>query len=84
MLPQKRLTKRFTLIELLAVITITSMLLAIGLRVMKTDSTKANAAMHPKVISEEAFTAPSLQKAAFYADDTTIIQGAGDSKAIVC
>ncbi|MXO55294.1 site-specific DNA-methyltransferase [Altererythrobacter gangjinensis] len=29
--------------------------------------------MHPKVISEEVFTASALQEAAFYADDTTII-----------
>lgn len=39
----------------------------------KGPSTKANAAMHPKVISEEVFTADALQDAAFYADDTTII-----------
>ena len=36
-------------------------------------TTKANSAMHPKVISEQAFTAEPLQRAAFYADDTTII-----------
>lgn len=39
---RKITAKRFTLVELLAVITITTILLGITLRVMKTDSTKAN------------------------------------------
>ena len=37
---RKITAKRFTLVELLAVITITTILLGITLRVMKTDSTK--------------------------------------------
>lgn len=36
-------------------------------------STRANQAMHPQVMSEEAFAAPSLRDAAHYADDTVII-----------
>ena len=36
-------------------------------------STKANEAMHPKVMSEEAFGSDLLRKAAFYADETAIV-----------
>ncbi len=36
-------------------------------------STKANAALHPQVITEEAFLSPALRAAAHYADDTTLI-----------
>lgn len=39
----------------------------------KGPATKANAAMHPKVISEEAFTSEAIKDAAFFADDSTII-----------
>jgi site-specific DNA-methyltransferase (cytosine-N4-specific) len=35
--------------------------------------TKANAAMHPIVVSEEIFCSPKLQKAAFYADENVLI-----------
>jgi site-specific DNA-methyltransferase (adenine-specific) len=35
--------------------------------------TKANAAMHPVVVSEEVFCSPALQAAAFYADENTLI-----------
>ena len=36
-------------------------------------STRANEAMHPQVMSEEAFTSPKLVDAAYYADDTALI-----------
>lgn len=36
-------------------------------------ATKANEAMHPRVISEEAFTSKVLRDASFYADDTVIV-----------
>src|ERR1017187_3214088 len=35
--------------------------------------TKANAAMHPVVVSEEVFCADKLQAAAFYADENVLI-----------
>ena len=35
--------------------------------------TKANEALHPVVLSEELFSDPALRKAAYYADDDTII-----------
>ncbi len=35
--------------------------------------TKANAAMHPVVVSEEVFSSPELQEKAYYADGTTLI-----------
>lgn len=35
--------------------------------------TKANDAMHPKVVSEQAFLSAEIKKHAYYADDTTII-----------
>ena len=35
--------------------------------------TKANAAMHPFVISEEIFCSSKLQKSAFYADENILI-----------
>ena len=35
--------------------------------------TKANAAMHPVVVSEEIFCAEKLQAAAFYADENVLI-----------
>lgn len=39
----------------------------------KPKPTKANEALHPIVMSEEAFCAASLTKHAFYADDHTLI-----------
>jgi len=36
-------------------------------------ATKANEAMHPRVMSEEAFTSELLRDAAFYADDTVLV-----------
>lgn len=36
-------------------------------------TTKANDAMHPKVMSEEAFHSDLLTKAAYYSDDTTLV-----------
>jgi site-specific DNA-methyltransferase (cytosine-N4-specific) len=36
-------------------------------------STRANAALHPQVMPEEAFLSPALRSAAYYADDTTLI-----------
>lgn len=36
-------------------------------------STKANEAMHPRVMSEAAFTSESLREAAYYADDTALV-----------
>jgi hypothetical protein len=38
-----------------------------------TKPTKANAAMHPVVMSEQAFCAPEIQAAAFYADENVLI-----------
>lgn len=42
-------------------------------KVASMPKTKANAAMHPVVVSEEVFTSPELQKHAFYADDTALV-----------
>ncbi|WP_245503979.1 DNA-methyltransferase [Rhizobium ruizarguesonis] len=36
-------------------------------------TTKANAAMHPIVVSEEIFSSPQLRQKAFYADDTALV-----------
>jgi site-specific DNA-methyltransferase (cytosine-N4-specific) len=36
-------------------------------------STRANEAMHPNVLSEEAFQSAALREKAYYADDTTLI-----------
>jgi len=36
-------------------------------------ATKANEAMHPRVMSEEAFTSGLLRSAAFYSDDTVLV-----------
>lgn len=36
-------------------------------------STRANEAMHPQVMSEEAFTSPRLKEAAYYSDDTALV-----------
>lgn len=36
-------------------------------------NTRANAAAHPIVVSEEVFSSPKLQKLAYFADDTTLI-----------
>src|SRR5687768_5616870 len=38
-----------------------------------TKPTKANAAMHPVVVSEEVFCSEKLQSAAFYADENVLI-----------
>ena len=35
--------------------------------------TKANEAMHPRVMSESAFTCARLTRAAYYSDDTALI-----------
>jgi hypothetical protein len=35
--------------------------------------TKANAAMHPVVVSEEVFCADEIQAAAFYADENVLV-----------
>jgi site-specific DNA-methyltransferase (cytosine-N4-specific) len=39
----------------------------------KRPSTKANEAMHPKVISEAAFTSKRLREAAYYSDETALV-----------
>jgi site-specific DNA-methyltransferase (adenine-specific) len=39
----------------------------------KRPATKANEAMHPKVMSESVFTSDHLKQAAYYADDTAIV-----------
>jgi site-specific DNA-methyltransferase (adenine-specific) len=39
----------------------------------KRPATKANEAMHPKVMSEAAFTSDRLRSAAYYADDTAVV-----------
>ncbi|HEY5046895.1 MAG TPA: site-specific DNA-methyltransferase, partial [Rhizomicrobium sp.] len=39
----------------------------------KRPSTKANEAMHPKVMSEEAFTSRSIKDSAYYSDQTAIV-----------
>ena len=39
----------------------------------KRPATKANEAMHPKVMSESAFSSATLKQAAYYADDTAIV-----------
>ena len=39
----------------------------------KRPATKANEAMHPKVMSEEAFTSQRLKDAAYYSDDTALV-----------
>ena len=36
-------------------------------------STRANEAMHPRVMSEEAFSSKVLQDAAYYSDDTALV-----------
>lgn len=42
-------------------------------RAIAVPKTKANAAMHPVVMSEAAFNNPELRKHAFYADDTAMV-----------
>ena len=48
---RKKSAKRFTMVELLAVITITTILLGITIRIMKTDSTKTNASVLAGVLN---------------------------------